>query len=80
VIRTVGNPFKSRPSTPLLLTVSGGMLAGLVIVLSPLGAALGFTSPPPTFFAVLVVMVVTYLLMVQLIKRRFYEASGWRAA
>jgi Mg2+-importing ATPase len=80
VIRTAGNPFNSRPSTPLLLTVSGGVLAGLVIVVSPLGAALGFVPPPPTFFGVLVVMVVTYLLIVQLVKRRFYEASGWRAA
>src|SRR5262249_32030407 len=80
VIRTAGNPFKSRPSTPLLITVAGGVLAGLAIVVSPLGASLGFVSPPPTCFGVLVVMVVTYLLTVQLVKHRFYEASGWRAA
>ncbi|HEX8966282.1 MAG TPA: magnesium-translocating P-type ATPase, partial [Chloroflexota bacterium] len=80
VIRTDGNPFKSRPSTPLMVTVLGGVLTGLVIVLSPLGGLLGFTPPPGSFFAVLVVMVVTYLAIVQLVKRRFYAASGWRAA
>src|SRR5919206_5384259 len=41
VIRTAGNPFKSRPSTPLVLTVIGGVLAGLLVVLSPMGGALG---------------------------------------
>ena len=49
-------------------------------MVSPLVTALGFAPAPATFFAVLVLMVVTYLLIVQLVKRRFYEASGWRAA
>jgi len=80
VIRTAGNPLKSRPSTALLLTVFGGVLAGLVVVVSPLGAVLGFAPVPPAFFGVLVLMVVTYLAIVQLVKRRFYEASGWHTA
>ena len=80
VIRTAGNPFKSRPSRPLMLSVVGGVLAGLVIVVSPLGALLGFAPLPPLFFGVLVVMVVTYLGLVQVIKRRFYAASDWQAA
>ena len=80
VIRTAGNPFKSRPSTALLVSVFGGVLAGLLVVVSPLGSALGFAPLPLTFFAVLVLMVVTYLAIVQLVKRRFYEASGRRAA
>jgi P-type Mg2+ transporter len=37
VIRTAGNPFRSRPSRALLLTVVGGVLAGLAVVVSPLG-------------------------------------------
>jgi P-type Mg2+ transporter len=53
VIRTAGNPFKSRPSTPLLLTIFGGVVVGLVVVLLPLGAVLGFALLPPAFFAVL---------------------------
>jgi Mg2+-importing ATPase len=80
VIRTASNPFKSRPSTPLMVSVVMGVLAGLVVVISPVGAALGFAPLPPAFFGVLVLMVVTYLAIVQLVKRRFYGASGWRAA
>ncbi|HEX8968673.1 MAG TPA: magnesium-translocating P-type ATPase [Chloroflexota bacterium] len=79
VIRTAGNPFKSRPSTALLGTVCGSVLAGFVIVVSPIGGAIGFSALPPVFFGVLLLMIATYLGLVQLFKRRFYEASGWRA-
>ena len=79
VIRTAGNPFKSRPSRALVLTVVGGVLAGLFVVVSPLGSVLGFASLPPLFFGVLVVMTVTYLGVVQVLKRRFYASSGWTA-
>jgi Mg2+-importing ATPase len=79
VIRTAGNPFQSRPSLPLLATVLGGVLAGLAIVLSPVGGVIGFTPLPPMFFGVLVLMVITYLSLVQQLKRRFYAVSGWRA-
>ena len=60
--------------------VPRGVLAGLIVVLSPLGSVLGFAPLPPLFFAVLVLMVITYLAMVQFVKQRFFEASGWRAA
>jgi P-type Mg2+ transporter len=79
VIRTAGNPFKSRPSRALVMTVVGGVLAGLFVVVSPLGSVLGFASLPPLFFGVLVVMTVTYLGVVQVLKRRFYASSGWTA-
>jgi Mg2+-importing ATPase len=77
VIRTAGNPFRSRPSTPLMISVFGGVLAGIAIVASPLGTVIGFTPLPPPFFGVLVVLVATYLTLVQVFKRRFYAASGW---
>jgi len=79
VIRTAGNPFKSRPSLPLVVSVVGGVTAGLIVVVSPLGALLGFAPLPPVFFGVLLLMIVSYLGLVQLIKRRFYAASDWRA-
>jgi P-type Mg2+ transporter len=79
VLRTAGNPFKSRPSTPLVLTVVGSVAAGLVVVLSPLGALIGFDPLPAGFFAALVALVAVYLLIVQAVKRRFYAASGWSA-
>ena len=80
VIRTAGNPFRSRPSMPLLVSVLGGVGLGLLIVLSPIGESIGFAPLPPSFFGVLVVFVVTYLALVQVLKRRFYAASGWQAA
>src|SRR5439155_24886105 len=41
VIRTAGNPFQSRPSRPLLISVFGGVLLGLIVVLTPVGATIG---------------------------------------
>jgi Mg2+-importing ATPase len=79
VIRTAGNPFKIRPGQALILTVAGGVVTGLVIVMSPLGGSLGFAPLRPQFFSVLVLMIVTYLGLVQVLKRPFYDASGWRA-
>jgi P-type Mg2+ transporter len=79
VIRTAGNPFKSRPSRALILTVLGGVVAGLIVVISPVRELLGFGLLPPLFFVVLALMTLTYLGLVQVLKRRFYEASGWHA-
>jgi P-type Mg2+ transporter len=76
-IRTAGNPFKSRPSRALLMTVAGGVVAGLLTVISRLGGLLGFSPLPAPFFGVLVLMIATYLGLVQVLKCRFYAASGW---
>ena len=78
VIRTAGNPFRSRPSKPLLLSVFGGVGLGLLVIATPLGALLGLAPLPPLFFVVLMFFVVTYLALVQVFKQRFYAASGWR--
>jgi P-type Mg2+ transporter len=64
----------------LLVTVAGGVAVGLLIVISPLGGLLGFATLPPLFFGVLLLMIVTYLGLVQILKRRFYAASGWGTA
>jgi Mg2+-importing ATPase len=77
VIRTAGNPFRSRPSTALLLSVCGSVVAGTLVVLSPLSGALGFEPLPPAFFAALAIMVAGYLVIVQALKRWVYAASGW---
>ena len=78
VIRTAGNPFRSRPSVPLLLSVAACLAAGIAIPMSPLGGAIGFTPLPAAFFAVLVVMTATYLGIVESTKRWFFAASNWR--
>lgn len=78
VIRTAGNPFRSRPSKPLVLSVFGGVGIGLLVIVTPLGALVGLAPLPPLFFVVLMLLVVTYLALVQVFKQRLYAASGWR--
>jgi Mg2+-importing ATPase len=72
VIRTRLSPFwGSRPSRPLLGAVVGALAAAVLIPLSPLGGPLGFTALPPAFWALLVGVVGLYLVLVDLVKRRF---------
>jgi Mg2+-importing ATPase len=73
VIRTRGNPFRSRPH-PLLATVSV-LVVGFAAALpfTPLGAYFGFVPPPMSFYVILFVMVVLYLLLVEVVKSYFYR-------
>jgi Mg2+-importing ATPase len=45
------------------------VLIGLLLPFSPLAAALGFTPLPALYFLFLAVMTVTYLMLVELVKR-----------
>jgi len=73
VIRTHGNPLRSRPHP--LLTLTSLMVVAVAVALpyTPLGAAFGFTPPPPAFHAVLAGMVVVYLGLTEFIKRRLFR-------
>ena len=76
VIRTRGNPFKSRPH-PLLTTTSLAVVAlAIGLPLTPVGAQLGFVPPPLYFYAILAAMVLAYLCMVELAKRFFYQHAA----
>ena len=73
VIRTRGNPLKSRPH-PLLAATSLAVVAlAAILPLTPLGVHFGFVPPPPAFYAILGGMVVAYLCIVELAKRAFYR-------
>ncbi len=78
VIRTAAPPFRSRPSTALLVSALGSLLAGGLIVATPLGGVFGFTPPPPSYFGALALLTAAYLGIVEWIKRYFYSASGWQ--
>ena len=69
VIRTAGNPFRSRPSLPLAITTILIVLVGIVLPFSPLATVFGFTPLPALFFLFLGVTVITYLLLVEFVKR-----------
>ncbi len=70
IIRTAGNPFRSRPSRTLAMTTLTVVLCAIVIPFTPLAVWLKFTPLPLSFFVFLVVMTGTYLVLVELVKRR----------
>jgi Mg2+-importing ATPase len=70
VIRTAGNPLRSRPSAALTATTLSVVVAGFIIPLTPVGALLGFTSFPVSYLLFLVGVTSTYLCLVELAKRR----------
>jgi Mg2+-importing ATPase len=76
VIRTTGVPWKSRPSKALMVTTLGIVALGAALPFSPLAEALGFTPLPPGFFAFLAAMTVTYLVLVEVVKRRVLPRVG----
>ncbi|HLK54969.1 MAG TPA: magnesium-translocating P-type ATPase, partial [Chthonomonadaceae bacterium] len=69
VIRTTGNPLKSRPSVPLAITTTLIVLIGILLPYSPLAHTLGFTPLPPGFFVFLFLVIGTYLLLVEGVKQ-----------
>ncbi len=73
IIRTAGNPLRSRPSRPLAITTLLIVAVGCVLPYSPLAGPLGFTPLPVQYFLFLAGMVVSYLLLVELVKRRLMK-------
>jgi Mg2+-importing ATPase len=70
IIRTAGNPLRSRPSRPLMITTLVIVAIGVVLEFTPLAGPLGFTPLPGLYFLFLVGMTVIYLLLVEMVKRR----------
>ena len=73
VIRTAGNPFRSRPGRALLLSVLAVVITATVLPWTPLSHPLGFTPLPMTLLAAIGGLAVTYLLVVQVVKTWFYR-------
>ena len=70
IIRTTGNPLKSRPSLPLVIATVSIVIIGFLIPYSPFARLLGFTALPGPYLAFLAFSTVTYLMMVEFAKRR----------
>jgi len=70
VIRTAGNPLRSRPSLPLAATTVLVVLIGVILPFTPLATTLGFVPLPSVYFVFLGGVTVTYLGLVELVKRR----------
>lgn len=77
IIRTRGNPFKSRPH-PILAATSLSIVAlGALLPFTPLGGYFGFVALPAKFYGILAGMAVAYLLAIEFAKRAFYR---WQSA
>ncbi|MDD5176328.1 MAG: magnesium-translocating P-type ATPase [Sterolibacterium sp.] len=75
IIRTRGNPLKSR-AHPLLTATSLAIVAvAVALPFTPLGTYFGFVPPPARFYLILGVMVLVYLFAVELAKQAFYHWS-----
>ena len=76
LIRTRRVPsFRSRPSLPMLLLPTGCALVGALLPFSPLAHLLGFTMLPVSFFLILFGMICAYLLLIEVVKARFYAVE-----
>ena len=69
VIRTMDNPFRSRPSMALTVTTLLVVLVGVILPFTPLAMVLGFTPLPGSYFLFLIGATGTYLMLVELAKR-----------
>lgn len=69
VIRTSGNPFRSRPSVPLATTTVSIVVLGVILPFTPLAAVLGFTPLPVSYWLFLAAAVAVYLGLVDIAKR-----------
>jgi len=81
IIRTPGNAWKSRPSAALTFSVLLVVLIGMALPFIPsIARSLGFTPLPAAFFLFLAGVVGTYLLLVELAKRRLMNPSASSSA
>lgn len=72
-IRTRRVPFlRSRPGGLLTTTTLAVIAIGIVLTVSPLAPALGFTTLPWQFFGALALFAVAYLVLVEVTKVIFY--------
>jgi len=76
VIRTTGNPLKSRPSRALALTTLAVAAAGALLPVTPLAGPLGFVAPPLKYGVFVAVATAAYLLLVQLAKTALIARHG----
>jgi Mg2+-importing ATPase len=73
IIRTRRNPLQSRPSRALAATTLAIVAVGMLIPFTRAGSILGFVPPAFGYFAFLAAATVTYLLLVEIVKRELFR-------
>jgi Mg2+-importing ATPase len=77
VIRTRRVPFlRSRPSRAMIALPIACATIGAILPFTPIADTLGFATLPLAFFLILLGMIAAYLVLVELVKARFYEIEG----
>lgn len=76
IIRTRGNPLKSRAHPLLVVTSLVVVIIAVALPFTSIGAHFGFVPPPPRFYLILGAMVFVYLFVVELTKQVFYRWSS----
>jgi Mg2+-importing ATPase len=69
VIRTMGNPLRSRPSLPLAISTATIAGIGFVLPVTPLADWLGFTPLPAGYLVFVAGATAVYLGLVEVAKR-----------
>ncbi len=70
VIRSAKSPWQSKPSNPLIIMVLSIVFIAAVLPFTPLAAFWGFVPLPPAYFLFLIAATITYLLLVEIIKKK----------
>ena len=78
IIRTAKIPFiESRPSKTFLLTTLFIVILAALLPYTILGKLMGFVPLPMLFFLILVAIILTYLALVQIVKKWFIKKFGY---
>jgi P-type Mg2+ transporter len=76
VIRTRKTPFfKSKPSTPLLISSLAVILLTVLMPFTALGSLFKFVAPPLSLYAVIAGLIVMYLIITEYVKNKFYSKN-----
>jgi Mg2+-importing ATPase len=73
IIRTRGNPLKSRAHPLLTVTSLAVVATAILLPFTPIGTYFGFVPPPAKFYFILGGMTIVYLFLVELAKQGFYR-------
>jgi Mg2+-importing ATPase len=73
VIRTRGNPLKSRPSRLLAMMSVGVVVVAALLPYTVIGRWFGFVAIPSAMMLALAGMTALYLLLAQIVKYQFYR-------
>jgi len=69
VIRTGGNPLRSRPAAPLVITIFVVIAVAIALPYAPVAPILGFTPLPRAFYIFAALAVIAYLVAAEFAKR-----------